>query len=102
MMTTRSKADSLLGRWLQVATEDETVPGEIMTLTFTGDGKLVYCARKDGVAQIINLVYEVAGDTIISDQPSEPRIDHTKFWFETDDSLVLEYDGIPTWFRREQ
>ena len=50
--------------------------------------------------QIMQLVYEVDGDTLMSDQPSSPRKEKTRFRFEEDGTLVLESGGQRTWYKR--
>ena len=93
---------SLVGRWSRASSEDKVDPNEEVTMVFTLDGKLVYIINDREGKHIMNLVYEVAGDTLVTDQPSEPRKEHTKFFFESDDILILEYGGAKTWFRREK
>ena len=61
-------AAALVDRWRQVSPADEDV-----TMAFMPDGKLVYSIHVDDKTQIINMVYEVSGDQIITDQPSHPR-----------------------------
>jgi len=93
---------SLVGRWSRVSSDDEGDPNEEVEMVFTPDGKLVYIISDRDGKHIMNLVYEVAGDTLITDQPSEPRKEYTKFFFESDDVLILEYGDARTWFRREK
>ena len=92
----------LVGRWHQVLSEAGSKPNEEVTMVFTADGKLVYIIRAGDSKHIMNLEYEVSGDLIITDQPSEPRKEYTKFYLESDDVLVVVYDGAKTWFRREK
>ena len=92
----------LVGRWSRVLSEAEVSSNEEVTMAFTPDGQLVYIINDRDGKHIMNLVYEVAGDTLITDQPSEPKKEYTKFFFESNDILVLEYGGVKTWFRREK
>ena len=89
-------APSLVGRWRQVSPADEYV-----TMAFTSDGKLIYSIQAGDKTQIINLVYEVSGNQIITDQPSNPRREITGFSFEPSGILVLDYNGEKTRFTRE-
>ena len=70
-------------------------------MVFTNDGKLVYSIHTRDKTEVFNLVYEVSGDQIISDQPSSPRKEITKFSFEPSGILVLDYNGEKTRFKRE-
>ncbi len=84
---------SLVGRWRRVALEDEVDPSEEVTMVFTSDGKLVYIINDRDSKHIINLVCEVSGDSLMTDQRSEPKKEITKFFFESNDILILEYGG---------
>ena len=88
---------SLIGRWRQVAPANEE-----STMVFTNDGKLIYSIDTGGKTQVINMVYEVSGDQIITNQPSNPRKEISKFYFEPSGILVIDYQGEKTRFAREQ
>ncbi len=70
-------------------------------MIFTNDGKLTYLIHTGDKTQVINLVYEVSGDQLITDQPSSPKREITKFSFEASDVIVLDYNGEKTRFKRE-
>ena len=87
---------NLIGRWSQVGpVADES------TMVFTNDGKLIYSIHTGDKTQVINMVYEISGDQIITDQPSNPRTETSKFYFEPSGILVIDYQGEKTRFRRE-
>ena len=88
---------TLIGRWRQVG----PAPDE-STMAFTNDGKLIYSIHTGDKTQVINMVYEVSGDQIITDQPSNPRKEISKFYFEPSGILVLDYQGEKTRFMRER
>lgn len=90
-------APGLIGRWRQVG----PAPDE-STMVFTNDGKLIYSVDEGDKTSIVNLVYEVSGDQIITDQPSNPRKEITKFYFEPNGILVLDYQGEKRRFARER
>jgi len=87
---------NLLGEWHQIA------PGtgvEGIFLRFEQGGRLIYTIEGDTTQHIL-LTSEVVGDTIVSDQPSKPRLESTKFHFESPSRLVLERpDGQYTYER---
>jgi hypothetical protein len=88
--------ERLLGRW-------ENIPGpgeERATAEFTRDGSLTYTFHTPDAEQIILLRFSTRDGVIISDQPSEPREEHTGYRFERPDLLVMTYDGEDTRFRR--
>jgi hypothetical protein len=87
---------TLIGRWRQVGpVADES------TMVFTNDGKLIYSVHTGAKTQVINMVYEVSGDQIITDQPSNPGKESSKFYFEPSGILVVDYQGEKTRFMRE-
>jgi hypothetical protein len=69
-------------------------------MTFTEDGQLIYDIDTGSKLQRMNMVYKISGDTIISDQPSHPQEQRTKFIIDNSDKLTLEFDGEKTVFIR--
>jgi transcriptional/translational regulatory protein YebC/TACO1 len=86
--------------WQLVKTEGSLETGDGVTMTFTSDGKLVYVIHQRQSDQIMNLVFSVDGDYIVTNQPSSPRPESTKFWFDDEGQLVLDYGGSKAWFAR--
>ncbi len=62
-----------------------------VTMEFTEDGKLQYAIEQQDKQQKIFMVYNVEGDILITDQPSHPREEKTKF--EINDSNLTLYFG---------
>lgn len=52
-------------------------------------------------ALVMNMVYEVSGDQIITDQPSNPQKEISKFYFEPSGILVVDHQGEKTRIMRE-
>lgn len=70
-------------------------------MDFRPDGSLQYrIGQPDGRLQIIHLVYQVAGDVIISNQPSAPLEVRTQFTIGPDGRLELNLDGERSWYER--
>jgi hypothetical protein len=91
--------NNLIGIWNSDET-DETL-GKV-TMTFTEDGKLVYDIFEGDKQQRMNMVYKVQGDTIISDQPSHPQEQRTRYKVENGDKLILGFEGEKTVFNRSK
>lgn len=91
----------LIGIW-NSDQSNETTKNSIgkVTMTFTEDGQLIYDIDAGNKLQRMNMVYKVSGDTIISDQPSHPQEQRTKFKIENGDKLTLEFEGEKTVFIR--
>lgn len=74
--------------------------GDGVTMTFTEDGKLVYVIHKKDSKQIMDLVFRVDGNHLVTNQPSHQHEEKTKFSFDAGGNLILEYDGNKSWFTR--
>lgn len=92
---------TLIGTWV-VDEADRHALAELghVVLEFDEYGGLTYIIRADGKQQIILMRYEVDGDTIVTDQPSAPRVERTSFSLSDDGKLVLAFGGEPFTFRR--
>ena len=73
-------------------------PGAIMA--FMPNGELRYAAPSTETVQVALLTYRVEGAWIVSNQPSAPREERTRFHFEGPDRLVLTYDSGSAYFVR--
>lgn len=94
-------ASALIGEWKLVRSEGSAHVGvEGVTIVFTDDGKLIYTIHESDKKQIINLIYHVSGNVLLTDQPSHPKVERTTFDFELNGQLVLNYSGGKTWFER--
>jgi len=85
--------NNLIGLW--VADPESMAEGEMdnSSLEFCEDGNLIYTIHETESDQKALLVYEVNGDVLVTDQPSAPQREETKFFFNSDGKLVLDYDG---------
>jgi len=93
---------NLLGRW--VVDESDAQAGADfgdVILEFNEDGQLIYIVRGESRDQVMDLRYKIDGDTLVTDQPSAPKTERTKFSISQDGVLTLEFGGIPYHFRRQ-
>jgi hypothetical protein len=94
----RIESNSLLGCWKLVRSEESSF--EPAEADFRSDGRLYYSTLSGEKWQIMKLVYRIEGNILITDQPSSPRKEHTSFHFEEDGTLVLQFGGKKSWFKR--
>jgi len=88
----------IVGCWQLVrATQDSGEPAEA---DFRADGRLFYSVLSSDRWQIMKLRYEVHGDVLLTDQPSSPRMEQTRFALEENGELILELGGQRSRFRR--
>ncbi len=89
----------LVGQWRLVHTEGPA-NFEHVTMEFSADGRLQYSIELPDRIQIMSLTYSVSGDVIISNQPSSPGEERTRFKIEADGRLELDHGGSRSWFER--
>ena len=86
---------ALLGKWMG------RFNGEPIAMEFHKGGRLAYVALSPrGPTQIMRLTWRVEGDDLITDQPSHPDEQRTKFSV-SGDVLSLTLAGHLTELRRE-
>ena len=87
--------ERLIGCW--VSESNETSKEQMI---FTKNGKLIYEITENEKVGTINMTYEIQDNFIITDQPSNPKIEKTKFSIK-EDLLILDYNGEITKFRKK-
>jgi len=95
----RAAGQRFLGAWRLFRSEGVDF-GESVTMEFQSGGTLLYTITEDQKTQIIRLTYKVDGATLITDQPSSPRLERTSYAFQSDDVLLLEHSDGRAWFQR--
>ena len=91
-------ANMLVGCWHLLRSAEE--PFEPAEADFREDGRLYYSVLSGERWQIMKLTYRVEGDFIVTDQPSAPRQERTRFSVESDGTLHLELGEKRNRFRR--
>ena len=84
----------LTGNWRSDPSDTDSLErlGSVR-LRFEDDGTSAYVIETDTTDQVILLTFEVDGDEPVTDPPSAPGIEPTRFRFTRDGLLVLERDG---------
>ena len=84
----------LVGQWRTDPKDKITIEkyGNV-TLEFSGDGKLIYTIHEEDKEQKMFLTYRIQGDFLISNQPSKPSEEKTKFKFTPNGKLLLFFGG---------
>ncbi|HTU33404.1 MAG TPA: hypothetical protein VMF66_06335 [Candidatus Acidoferrum sp.] len=86
--------DRLVGLW-KLDPEDAAgrrAFGDI-TLRFDSDGTLLYTIHLPGRDQVMRLIFQMESGFIVTDQPSHPRRERTRYEFKNDGRLVLTFEG---------
>jgi hypothetical protein len=92
---------NLAGAWI-IDDTDQRVLADLgnVEFEFKEDGGLTYTIHAEGKDQIIELRYQIDGATIVTDQPSAPRVERTAFSLSEDGALTLVFGGKPYRFKR--
>lgn len=98
-----SPLERIVGIW-DIDPSDKDGPKNFGQITeeFTGDGTLRHTIHVKSGDQIMLLTYRIEGDYIITDQPSHPREERSRFSFTSDGKLVLELSGQRARYVRRQ
>ena len=73
-----------------------------ISFEFSNGHNLTCNIYEDGKVQKIFLIYKVQNDVIITDQPSSPQVEKTKFKFLDDGKLMLAFNGVESIFIKKQ
>ncbi len=95
---TASTTKRLVGCWHLVRASDPEI--ERAEADFREDGRLFYSVLSRDRWQVMKLTYRIEGNTIVTDQPSAARQERSHFDLAGDGTLMLELDGVRSWFRR--
>lgn len=94
----REPPNALVGCWQLV--NPDAKPFEPAEAEFLEDGRLNYAVLSGARWQIMKLRYRIDGDVVVTNQPSAPREERSRFTLEADGSLTLELGGERSRFRR--
>ena len=102
-MLENDEPQQLLGKWRSDPDYQEAISeyGDV-SLDFSPNGGLAYTVHTEGKRQIILLTYRVEGDVLITDQPSDPKEERTRFEIRSDGKLVLLHDRPSKYVRADE
>ena len=87
------KHTPIVGCWELRKSEPPVDFGERVQMQFEPGGGLTYGALEQGNWQVMLMSYRTEGDTLVTDQPSNPREESTRFEIRPDGILQLEFGG---------
>jgi len=93
-MSHESQVNHLLGMWRLDPTDQAARQsyGDV-TLKFGADGTLQYTIHQTDKDIVMNLTFRVEDSFIVTDQPSQPRLEKTPYELTADGKLVLAFGG---------
>lgn len=90
--------NALVGCWHLITTEGQ--PYEPAEADFRDDGRLYYSVLSGDRWGVMKLRYRIEGDALVTDQPSNPREERSRFVLAPDGTLTIEFGGGKSVFRR--
>ncbi|HJU70195.1 MAG TPA: hypothetical protein VJ650_18310 [Gemmatimonadaceae bacterium] len=92
--------EQLLGCWHpEHAAEDPHAP-EAVEVEFRPSGELIYSIDAGDRWQVLRLTYRVEDSVLVTNQPSAPMEERTRFELTPEGTLVLEFRGTPASYRK--
>jgi hypothetical protein len=82
----------LVGKWRSDPDDASINEYGDVSLDFSPNGGLAYTVHTEGKRQVMLLTYRVEGEILITDQPSDPKEERTRFKIRPDGRLVLMYE----------
>jgi hypothetical protein len=100
-MSESEAAGQIVGKWRSDPDDLEALRmyGDV-SLDFSRNGALTYTIHTEGKRQIMLLAYRIDGDVLITDQPSDPKEERTRFKITPVRKLVLEHEHWPATYVR--
>lgn len=100
-MSESEGGNQIIGRWRSDPDDPEAIAtyGDVL-LDFSRNGALTYTIHAEGKRQIMLLTYRIDGDVLVTDQPSAPQEERTKFRVTPEGKLVLEHEHRPSRYVR--
>jgi hypothetical protein len=101
MSFARTPAERLLGRWRLMRADPTLEFAAGVRMEFLPAGHLVYTIPIENREMVVELIYRVDGNTLMTDNPLAPHATSTRMEFGPGDVLVLDFAGPRAWFVRE-
>jgi hypothetical protein len=100
-MSESEAAEQIVGKWRSDPDDPEAVRlyGDV-SLDFSRNGALTYTIHAEGKRQIMLLTYRIDGDVLVTDQPSDPKEERTRFKITSAGKLILEQEHRPATYVR--
>jgi hypothetical protein len=88
------RATGLIGTWKSDPDDATGAKGYgRVTLEFGSDGTLLYISHGADKDEIIRLTYLIEPGFIVTNQPSHPKLERTRYSFTSDGRLILAFGG---------
>ena len=89
-----------IGFWKLIEADPSLELGDGDEMEFKESGELIYAIDSGSKWQIMNLIFKIEGNYLITDQPSSPNEERTVFNFHGNNLLVLDYGGAKAKYQR--
>lgn len=100
MTNSTDESIGLIGQWRFLHADKRAPDQSGVVITFDKHGGLTYEIMSQEMMQTIKLTYRVENSWLITDQPSSPRVERTRFQITPSGELVLEFEGTKSWYQK--
>ena len=100
MTNSTDESIGLIGQWRFLCADKKAPDQSGVVITFDKLGGITYEIKAQEKTQIIKLFYRVENDWLITDQPSNPKVERTRFQITPSGELVLEFEGTKSWYQK--
>lgn len=90
---------NLIGRWVSDPEDKNQLYGNV-TLDFKVNGELIYTIHEENKDQIMLLTYKTEDGFLITNQPSHPKVEKTRYLFTKEGKLQLIYNDYVSLYIR--
>lgn len=96
------ESSNICGEWILY--KDDPVYGKAgaVSIEFHTNGRLNYKIEEESKINVVCLTYYIDGNELVTDQPSSPKKERTRFVINSDGILILEYEGRNSFFKRKK
>jgi hypothetical protein len=94
----RDHPAQLIGCW-ELVRADASDADIGVEIEFKADGQMQYSIPMPDTWQIIKLTWWAEANSIVTDQPSAPRVERTEFSFDGDTLVLKRPESGRSWFR---
>jgi len=99
-MANSTESIGFIGQWRFLHADKKAPDQSGVVITFDKQGGVTYEIKAQEKTQIIKLTYRIENSWVITDQPSSPRVERTRFQITPLGELVLEFEGTKSWYQK--
>lgn len=97
-----SGCSNICGEWILCKDDPDYGKAGTVSVEFHANGRLNYKIEEEAKMSVVCLTYFIDGNEIVTDQPSSPKEERTRFVIDSDGILILESEDRKSFFKRKK